>query len=144
MELSQAIRTGYYSVLYGNVFHNGQPVPIFDDFSTAEGVSYPYIILSSQNNVQRFIKRCKNYDSTIVIDIVTGSNRPIGRADSENIAEQIENIINPNGLDNVDIVSNGYRIGNTFRIADNNIVSKNDVYYVYRKLLTYSHLVSKI
>lgn len=144
MELSRAIRTGYYTALNGNVTHKGSTVPVFDDFATAEGVDYPYILLSSQNNVQRFIKRCKNYDSTIVVDIVTGSNRPIGRADSEDIAEQIEDIINPNGLDCIDITANGYKIGNTFKIADNNIVSKNDVNYVYRKILTYSHIISKI
>ena len=143
MELSRAIRTGYYQSLSGNITHNLNTVPIFDDFATAEGVDYPYIILSSQNNVQRFVKRCKHYDSTIVIDIVTGSNRPSGREDSENIAEQIEEIINPNGLDFINLEPYGYKIINTFKIADNNIVSKNSVNYVYRKLLTYSHKINK-
>lgn len=144
MEISKAIRTGYFSVLDGNITHNGDVVPIYDAYAVPEEVTYPYILLSTQNNIQRVIKRCKIYDSSILIDIVTGSPEPIGRSQSEDIAYQVENLINPDGLNDIDIVSNGYRIGSTYRIADNDINSKNGVNYVFRKLLTYSHIVSKV
>lgn len=79
MEISKAIRTGYFSVLDGNITHNGDVVPVYDAFAVPEDVTYPYILLSTQNNIQRIIKRCKVYDSSILIDIVTGSPEPIGK-----------------------------------------------------------------
>lgn len=139
MELSKAVRTGYYQALSGFI-----SAPVYDAFAIPEQPQYPYVLISSQTSVQRTIKRCKAYDITIVIDIVTGSQSQIGMAQAEDIAEDIEDIVNPDTYVDLDITANGYKIGNTFRVGDNNLTARNDLYYVYRKILTYGHIVSKI
>lgn len=141
MELSLAIRTGYFGVLSGNVLHNNSPVPVYDVFALPEGNTYPYILISSQTSEQRNLKSSKMYNATVLIDIVTGSTDLMGRAQGEAIAEQVENLINPD--DNSDIVIQGYKIGNTWRESDTDLGSKNGSYYIYRKLMRYRHLISK-
>lgn len=139
MELSKAVRTGYYQALNGVI-----SAPVYDAFAVPEQPQYPYVLISSQTSVQRTIKRCKAYDITIVIDIVTGSQSQIGMSQAEDIAEEIENIVNPDTYVDLDITAYGYKIGNTFRVGDNNLTARNDLYYVYRKIITMAHIVSKI
>ena len=75
--------------------------------------------------------------------IIMNFTVPPSVEDLEDIAEEIENIVNPDTYIDLDITANGYKIGNTFRIGDNNLTARNDLYYVYRKILTYGHIVSK-
>ena len=140
MELSLSLRTAYFQLLSGSVLHNGSPVPVYDAF--VPDSSYPYIILSSQTSVQRDNKTAKIFNATLLVDIVTGSMDMIGRAQSEQIAEQVDNIINPDS--NEDITITGYQIGNTTRGSDTDLTNKNDQYYIYRKLMRYEHLINKL
>ena len=144
MELSKAIRTAYYTALDGQITFNSNVVPVFDAFAIPDGVTYPYILLSSQTSNQLRIKRCKRYNASILIDIVTGSTDPIGRSDAEDIAEQIENIVNPDTFLDPDLTAYNWQLGNTAREADNDLSDKNNIYYVFRKLLTYSFLAVKL
>jgi len=144
MELSKAIRTAYFTALNGNVIFNSNVVPVFDAYAIPDGVTYPYVLLSSQTSNQLSIKRCKRYNASILIDIVTGSTDPIGRSDAEDIAEQIENIVNPDTFIDPDLSAYGYQLGNTTREGDNDLSDKNNIYYIYRKLLTYSFLAVKL
>lgn len=144
MELSKAIRTAYYTALNGNVTFESIAVPVFDAYALPDGIPYPYILLSSQTSNQLSIKRCKRYNASILIDIVTGSTDPIGRSDAEDIAEQIESIVNPDTFLDPDLSAYGYQLGNTTRESDNDLSDKNNIYYVYRKLLTYSFLAVKL
>lgn len=139
MELSKAVRNGYFNALNGVI-----SAPVYDAFALPEQPQYPYVLLSSQTSVQQFVKRCKSYDAQIIVDIVTGGTDPKGMSEAEDIAEEIENIVNPDGIQDIDITEYGYRIGNTYRLGDNHITSKNDMYYIQRKLLTYNHIISKI
>lgn len=145
MELSKAIRHGYYDALNGNVYHNGNEVPIFDVFALPENVSKPYILLSTQTSFQRNLKRCKMYNASILIDVVTGGqNFAIGRSQAEDIAEQIEDIINPDSFDDISIEQYGYSIGNTTRECDTDSSFMNGNEYVVRKLIRYEHIVTKL
>ena len=139
MELSKAVRTGYYQALSGVI-----SAPVYDAFAVPSQPQYPYVLISSQTSVQRTIKRCRAYDVSITIDIVTGSESQIGMSQAEDIAEEIENIINPDTYVDIDITAYGYKIGNTFRIGDGQLTARNNLYYVYRKILNYSHIVSKL
>lgn len=139
MELSKAVRTGYYSALNGNI-----SAPVYDQFAIPERPSYPYVLISSQTSVQRTIKNCKAYDVSITLDIVTGSREEIGMEQAEDIAEEIDDIINPDSYVDIDITANGYKITDTIRAADNHLSSRNNIYYIFRKLVTYNHLVSKL
>ncbi|MNL31417.1 hypothetical protein D3C87_1532040 [compost metagenome] len=144
MELSKAIRTAYFTALNGNVTFNSNIVPVFDAFAIPDGATPPYILLSSQTSVQGNLKRCKRYGASILVDIVTSSTDPIGRSDSEDIAEQIENIVNPDSFADLNLNANGYDIGNTSRAGDSDLSDKSGIYYIFRKLITYDHIVTKL
>ncbi|MNR14366.1 hypothetical protein D3C85_1308390 [compost metagenome] len=79
-----------------------------------------------------------------MVDIVTSSTDPIGRSDSEDIAEQIENIVNPDSFADLNLNANGYDIGNTSRAGDSDLSDKSGIYYIFRKLITYDHIVTKL
>jgi len=144
MELSKAIRTAYFTALDGNITFNSNVVPVFDAYAVPDDIQYPYILLSSQTSNQLSIKRCKRYNASILIDIVTGSTDPIGRSDAEDIAEQVDAIVNPDTFIDPDLSAYGYQLGNTLRDGDNDLTDKNGLYYIYRKLLTYNFLIIKI
>lgn len=145
MELSKAVRTGYFDALSGNIVAGGQVVPIFDVYALPENVDKPYVLLSTQTNVQGNLKRCKRYLATILVDIVTGGpNELMGREQSEDIADQIEDIINPDTFEDIDIESYGYSIGNTSRESDTDNSFLNGREYVYRKLIRYNHIITKL
>lgn len=145
MELSKAIRFGYYEALNGNVTVDSVAVPIFDVYALPEGISKPYILLSTQTSFQRNLKRCKMYNASILIDIVTGgANNAAGRIQAEDIAEQIEDIINPDTFNDLDIEDYGWSIGNTSRESDTDSSLMNGTEYVYRKLIRYEHIVTKM
>lgn len=144
MNVSTAIRIGYFQALNGNIVIDGDAVPVYDAYSIPEGVKYPYIIISTQTEVERRVKWCRMYEATVLLDIVTGSLGISGRRQSEDIADQIEPIVNPITGPQIDITANGYKIGDTERAFSENLEDKNDVFYIYRKLLRYRLLVEKI
>lgn len=144
MKVSTAIRIGYFGALNGNVTISGTAVPVYEDNSIPEGAKYPYIIISSQTERQIRAKRCRMYEATVLIDIVTGSLGISGRRQSEDIADQIDPIVNPITGPQIDITANGYRIGDTEQIFGENLDNKNNIYYMYRNLLRYRLLVEKI
>lgn len=144
MELSKAIRTAYYTALNGQITFNGDVIPVFDAYAVPEGIKYHYILLSSQTSNQLRIKRCKRYNASILIDIVTGSTDPIGRSDAEDIAEQIDNIVSPDTFKDLDLSAYDYQICDTYRDNDTDLSDKNNIYYVFRKLLTYNHIVVEL
>lgn len=144
MELSKAVRSAYFTALNGNITFNSNVVPVFDAYALPDGVSYPYILLSSQTSNQLQIKRCKRYNASILIDIVTGSTDPIGRSDAEDIAEQVDLILNPDSFVDIDLSAYNFQLGNTICDGDNDLTDKNGLYYIYRKLMTYSFLIVKL
>lgn len=115
---------------------------VYDGFAP-ENVSYPYVIISSQTSVQRWIKRARVYDVQITLDIVTGSQSVQGMSQAEGIAEAINDIILPSDYKDIDITANGFKIGDTRRASDNHITSRNELFYVYRKLMTYELIVTE-
>lgn len=142
MEVSLALRSAYFQALSGNVKIKNTPIPVFDAYAIPEQPQYPYILLSSQTERQKGLKRCKAYEVTLLVDIVTGSTDPIGRQLSEEIAWEIEQIVYPDANSDLDLSSNGYEIGHTIREQSFDQVSKNNVYYIFRKLIRYRHSVS--
>ena len=145
MEINKAIRTAYFTALNGNVLDkDANEVPFYDAFAIPDDISYPYILLSSQTANQKVIKHCKRYTTTMLIDVVTGSKSIKGRSESEDIAEQIENIVNPDSGIGLNLTDNGYQLGNTIKESDTYLTIINESYYIVRKLITYKHLTVKL
>jgi hypothetical protein len=139
MDQSKSIRTGYFQALDGNVMHEGSPVKICDAFGDGET---PYVILTSQTATQTPVKRNKAFDCTIVVDIFAKYNTAKGFDDVEDIAEQIEAIINPENEQ--DLTLTGFQIVGTQKELDQNLPDKNGSIYIYRKLLRYRHKLFKL
>lgn len=139
MELSKAVRTGYFQALSGIGY------PIFDAYAPDDiNINPPYVLLSTQTSVQEGIKRCKAYDVSITVDIVTEYSSTMGRSLSEDIAELIEDIINPDTFEDIDLSPYGYSVVDTTRGNDRSIETKTKNTYLYRKLITYNHLITKL
>ena len=107
-------------------------------------INPPYVLLSTQTSVQEGIKRCKAYDVSITVDIVTESSSTMGRSLSEDISELIEDIINPDTFQDIDLSPYGYSVVDTTRGNDRSIETKTKNTYLYRKLITYNHLITKL
>jgi hypothetical protein len=144
MELSLALRKGYFAKINGQIMNGVDTVPVYDIFAIPEETTYPYILLSSQTSTQRINKGNKIYNATMLIDIVTGDLNPIGREQSETIADQIELLVNPLDRSDIDITAHGYEIGDTYREDDSDLGAKNDQYYILRKLMRYRHIITKL
>ncbi len=139
MELSEAIRTGYFDYLQGVV-----SAPGYDAYALPENTPYPYWLVSSQTELQREVTDGKVYDATVLIDIVTGSTDPIGRDQAEGIADEIEAIINPDDATDIDISMYGFVIGDTNREQGFDGFARSGSFYIFRKLLRYRHIIHKI
>lgn len=143
MDLDLAIRTAVFGAIDGNVIYNAVAVPVYDAFALPPNVAYPYILLSSQTQGQRSTKGIRPFDATLQIDVVTGMLQPEGREQSELIMDQVNTIINPDTRAQINTSVNGWVIGDTTKQSSFSITSKNEMYYIYRKLATYVFIASK-
>lgn len=143
MEIQEALRIGYSRELSPAVTVGGNPVPVFGEGSVPENQPEPYIILSTFTGSQRFTDKNKIMEVTQLVDIVTSSLGPSGLGTANNIADQVESIINPDNGSSIDTLDLGYRVGNTFLVSTAPQGYKNGSHYIYRVLKRYRHLVSK-
>lgn len=136
MDISLALKTGYFQALNPEI-----GVPIYDAFSVPESAVYPYVIIAEIAVSERIPNGCKIYNATVTLDVVTGFNSPTGMNTAWNISEYITNIINPMNLQDLDIEGNGWVIGETRLVGSNPIQLRSNTFYIYRNLLTFSHIV---
>lgn len=139
MDVSLAVRIGYVDALSGAI-----SAEIFDAFALPENTPYPYVLIGSQTESQREVLDGKVYDVTVQIDVVTGSQDPIGREQSELIAAEIEDIINPDSGVDIDIRDYGYAVADTSRDMGFNQSGRNGIFYINRKIIIYRHLCHKL
>lgn len=144
MNNALAIRKAVFAALFESISHGGEFVGVYDAYEIPDGISYPYILISSQTSSQRVTKGRRPMDDTLLIDIVTGFKAPEGRELSDEIAEQVNELINPDDRANLDTSANGFIVGDINLQSERDMTAKNDMYYVYRKLLLYSLIISKI
>lgn len=135
MDISLALKSGYFQALSPAI-----GIPVYDAFSIPAGASYPYVIISEINPVEIVNSKCKSYNVTVTLDVVTGFSSPVGMNQAFEISEDIENIINPPNRQYIDLTSMGYQIGQTRASAIPNQL-RSDNYWIYRNIKTYSHIV---
>lgn len=144
MEIQEAIKTGYYQALNGNITLSGSVVPVFTDTAIPENQNEPYIIIGTATVVQRPTDRCKLFEVQQTLDIVTATKSPTGNSDANEIANQVEAIINPDSRVDIDVTAYGYRIGDTYLTSTGQLGLKNANRYIYRVIKTYRHLTNKL
>lgn len=144
MDVNTAIREGIVSALSGNVTYKSKTVPIYDSYAIPNAVKYPYILVGSQTSSQVNTKGNRPIRATVVLDVVTGFLSPEGRKASETIFESANALINSDTRVDMDIESMGWRILDTNLISNGDLAARNQVYYVFRKLGTYTFILTKV
>lgn len=135
MDISLAIKTGYFQALSPEI-----GIPVYDAFAIPENAIYPYVIIADISPSEEIDSKCKSFDVTVTIDIVTGFLSPTGSNQAFNISEDIENIINPSNRQQIDISSMGWQIGQT-RSSSQPLQLRTGSYWIYRCIKTFSHKV---
>jgi hypothetical protein len=135
MDISLAIKSGYFEAL-----SYGLNIPVYDAFAIPVGVSYPYVIIASIQPIEELDSKCKSWDVTVTLDIVTGFTSPKGMKQAYEISGLIEDIINPASRVQIDLSPYGYQIGQT---RSNSVPNqfRTDNYWIYRSIKTFSHKV---
>jgi hypothetical protein len=77
----------------------------------------------------------------VTVDIVTGFTRPTGMDQAFDIAEDIDAIINPMDMDDININAYGWEVGETRLTSSNNVQLRTGEYWIYRNIRTYFHIV---
>lgn len=135
MDISLALKNGYFQALNPEI-----GIPIYDAFSIPMDAVYPYVIIASINTSEELDSKCKSFDVSVTLDIVTGFTSPIGMNQAWEISEAIEEIINPPSRQQIDIEAYGWQIGQTRSSSTPNQL-RTGSYWIYRCIKTYSHLV---
>lgn len=136
MDISLALKTGYFQALNPEI-----GIPIYDAFSVPSNAVYPYVIIADISAQERLPNGCKIYNATVTLDVVTGFNSPTGMNQVWEISEDIRAIIDPNDFSDLNITSYGWDIGETRLVGSNPVQLKTGTYWIYRSLLTFSHIV---
>lgn len=139
MDISLAIKTGYFQALSPEI-----GIPVYDAFAIPENATYPYVIIADISVQERLPNGCKIYNASVTLDVVTGFNSPTGMNEAWNISEDIRAIIDPMDLQDLDIESNGWAIGETRLTGSNPIQLRTGSYWVYRNVLIFNHIVYRV
>lgn len=135
MDISLALKTGYFQALNPEI-----GIPIYDAFAVPSNAVYPYVIIASISPSEIINAKCKSWNATVTLDVVTGFNAPTGMNQAFEISEDIENIINPPSRTPIDLISYGYQIGQTRSGSQPNQL-KTGTYWIYRNIITFSHII---
>lgn len=135
MDISLALQSGYFQALNPEI-----GIPIYNAFAVPESATYPYVIIASIDPIEELDSKCKSFDVTVTLDIVTGFTSQTGSTQAFNISEDIEAIINPSNRTQIDITSMGWQIGQT-RSSSTPIQLRTGTYYIYRVIKTFTHKV---
>lgn len=138
-----ALRAGYFAVLNGAIISNNRTVTVYDAFSVPETKSYPFILIGSIQTIEIANDNCKFYRASVTVDIVTGNVSPVGRTEAWEIGYEVEKIINPDDMSDIDLTLYGWYVGETRLESASNLESKAKNFYIYRNIRTYSHLITK-
>lgn len=139
MDIYKAIQTGYYSALVPAI-----GVPVYQGFAIPENVAYPYVVISSITVNEILVSGCKKYNCEVVVDVVTGFSSPKGMSQAWDISQDIQDIVNPQSMADLDITANGYEIGETRMLGSLPNQFRSDNYWIYRNIMTFSHIVVPI
>lgn len=132
------VRAAYFTALNGNLTAlNSSNVPVYDD--VPNNAPYPYVKLSDQTQTQEEMARdCTSLDTTILIDIVTGFIQGGGKKESDNLANQILQIVHPS------ISVSGFQSFDTVLEASNTLEEKTDSHKIYRRLLRFRNVIHEL
>lgn len=133
IEVAQRVRKAYYDLLSG-----GLNIPVYDELAEDES-GENYVILSSQIDTDTSNKSAFESTHTITIDVVTRFNTSARKLPSEQIAEQILNLVLPTPRTTGLVSPNDLQI-TAVRLEDSQSlpVEQYDTWKVVRKIMRFS------
>lgn len=135
-----ALRKAYYQKLHGAIMVRGEAVPVVADDRML--TRKPYIFLGPQSATDISTKQSWADDRSITIDICTGSSEGIGGpSESEDIANQVCELIAPSDYANWPDVGPDFQITTLQKVNEIDRVEKDDTETIYRKIITFRHQV---
>ena len=137
-DINYSVRKAYYKALQGHVMIDSIAVEVYDKMAP-NNAAYPYIILSTQTDVDDSVKSCQGHECTMLVDVVTGFNGAVKSDILDDICGQILGLINPS-FGRLTLTNN-LQLISTKLISDNTIESQNDVWKILRRLLRFAHKV---
>lgn len=137
-DINYQLRRSYYQSLNTLVVFNSQPVRFYDKFAPNDAV-YPYVILSTQTDVEDSVKNTQGHSCSMLVDIVTGFTGEVQSEPMDDIAGQIQSIINP-AVGRL-AIGGGFQLIRTRKISDNTLESQNGTYKILRRLLRFDHII---
>lgn len=115
----------------------GLGLAVYSAGAVPQSQEYPYVIVSEIQAIQRVFEGLQ-WNVFGTIQIVTGSVNPIGKRQSYELAEQIDNVIN-NGVQHS---GNGYVMDSTYLQSSTTLDEEGSFGYIYRNIRFYTHQVS--
>jgi hypothetical protein len=117
MNREQAIRTGFYQALNGNLTYNSNPVSITDSILTQGSADSPvYVVFDQQtanlNTSGAF--RSQIWDCTINVFIISKQTFSVSKEILDTVAEQVETIVIPTVNATNVIAPTGWQFTNMF------------------------------
>lgn len=137
-DVNYELRKMYFQVLNTHLVYNSQPVKVYDKFAPNDAV-YPYVILSTQTDVEDSAKNIQGHACSMLVDIVTGYTGEVNSVPMDTIAGQIQGIINPSTGRLT--IGGGFQLIRTRKISDNTLESQNGTYKILRRLLRFDHII---
>jgi hypothetical protein len=132
------IRKAYWTALNNTITHKGLLVPCYDSFAP-DNVTFPYILITNQTQVDDKDNQEFNYITTITLDVVTAAVAPYGRLDADLIADAIlqKVCLYPPNYPTIDIG----KIVTAKLIDQASLSSITDTNIVHREILTIENWV---
>ena len=137
-DVNYSVRKAYFQARQGFVIVDSSAIEVYDRMAP-NNAAYPYIILSTQTDVDDSVKSCQGHECTMLLDVVTGFNGAVKSDMVDSICSQILGIIN--SINNRLTLTNNLQLISTRLISDNTIESQNDVWKILRRLLRFAHKV---
>lgn len=137
IDTAHHVRKAYYSLLAGNITYNGNNVNIYDELAEDEDGDN-YVILSTQIDTDTSNKQSFESTHTITIDIVTRFVTSARKYPSEDIAEQILDLVLPTPSSTGLVSPIGLQI-TAVKLLDSQSLSVEqfDTFKVVRKILRF-------
>lgn len=139
IEVAHHIRKAYFDLLDGNLTLDGNNVPVYDELAEDES-GEAYVVLSTQTDAGDANKHAFISDHSITIDVVTRFVTSARKYPSEQIAEQILNLVLPTPQTTGLVSPAGLQIA-AVRLLDTQSLGPEqfDTWKVVRKIIRIGH-----
>ena len=128
------LANAYYTTLNGNLTLNAAVLPVYDGMAPSTELG-SYVILSVDRNAQQVGNKCTyQWTAQMLVDVVI-KNGDFGFIDSDEVAEQVCELINTF----THLPVSNFQVVNTSVSSLNNLQGLNNTEPIFRTLIRFQH-----